>query len=252
MDIKKSLYEYHKINRFPLNYIMAHNDTFVAFIPSGTEYQSIFIVADANYNPIFTYVTNAYIFICNISDSGKYAACITASTKEINNDDGDSLFFFDIENKELLWKEKLKTHCKYIKHLIIDEIQRNILVRCNDFSYTYDFSGVVAFNEQQRIKSKTTSPYQLNTEINNLIDSMLKDSKKDIKLLEQIDQKLNIICKNEKISTYQLSLTFKNLADLYLSLKENDKALLYYKKGLEYNPKLPIKKLIKSLEETKQ
>jgi len=249
VDIKKTLYEYQKINRFPLNYIMAHNDTFVAFVPTGTDYQSMLIVADENYNPIFTYITNAYIFICNISDSGKYAACITASVKEADNDDGNSIFFFDIENKTLLWRKNLKTHCKFIKHLFIDERKHSILVRCNDFSYTYDFNGIVAFNEQQRVKSTTTSPYQLNTEINNSINSMFNNSQKDIKLLAEINQKLSIICKNEKMSTYQLSLTLKKLGDLYLSFEENEKALSYYKKGLEYNPKLPIKKLIKSLEE---
>lgn len=252
MDIKTLLYEYHKINNFPLNYILAHNDTFAAFIPCGTENQSMFVVADSNYNPIFTYITNAYIFICSISDSGRYAACITASSKELHNDDGDSLFFFDIENKKLLWKEKLKTHCKYIKHLFIDELKHSILVRCNDFSYTYDFNGIVAFNEQQRIKSKTISPYQLNSEINTLIDTMAKNSNKDIALLSQIKQKLNIICNNEKMSSYQISLTLQKLGDLYLSFNDIDNALHYYRKGLEYNPKLPVKKLINNLEENKQ
>lgn len=49
-------------------------------------------------------------------------------------------------------------------------------------------------------------------------------------------------------SEYQLGNAFKFLGDFYFYISEGEKALYAYRKGLQFYPKLPVKRTVKKLE----
>ncbi len=138
MDLKKSIAEqiiYH--SSIPMRVAMSHKNTIATFIPTDTSFQSMLVIVDKTLNPLFSYITNAYIFGVTLSDSGRYSACVTASSPT-KDKDGDSIFFVDIKNN-IVNKYMSPVHCKYIKGLFIDELNKKIFIKCKDRSFTINF-----------------------------------------------------------------------------------------------------------------
>ena len=79
-----------------------------------------------------------------------------------------------------------------------------------------------------------------------MIVEMINGNKSDNLLLAK--SLLNKSATNPKMSAYQPSTSYKLLGDLYFKLTDLQNALVAYQRGLYYNPKLAVKKLIKSIE----
>lgn len=245
---QKYLENYKCASTFIQNFVMSSVNTIVAFTSAETQFHSWISVLDLNFSPLFTYETNASIHCCDISDDGRYIVWQTASSSE---DDSNSLFLFDVSTKSLLWKKSAPIHCKYLSGIYIGLDDDEIECVYEDISIKYNFNGEELYPEQNyknMIKSNCVSPYYWNYEASKIIDSLNDEFNEDVE--HEVLERLYASERNTKMSGYQLSLTYKKLGDCYLANGYNDKALSAYKKGLELNEKLPVKRLISKLTKT--
>ena len=93
-------------------------------------------------------------------------------------------------------------------------------------------------------KLNRTSPYYLNELANDLI---VKLNKKFNNIFEERIIELLYIISRKSMSTYQLSLTYKNFGDCYLKYEMTEEAIACYESGLKLNGALPVKRKIKEL-----
>ncbi len=91
------------------------------------------------------------------------------------------------------------------------------------------------------------SPYSLLAEANRLISESTKKGILPTNSEKQIILLLNAAESYPNMSTYQLSLAHKDLADLYSSLEITGSAIEHYEIALRMNPKIAVKKKLKHL-----
>ncbi len=91
------------------------------------------------------------------------------------------------------------------------------------------------------------SPYSLLAEANRLISESRKNEGFLPNYEKQIISLLNASESYPNMSTYQLSLAHKYLADLYASLEITGSAIDHYEIALQMNPKIAVKKKLKQL-----
>ena len=91
------------------------------------------------------------------------------------------------------------------------------------------------------------SPYSILAEANRLISESTKEGGFPPDYEKQIVSLLNAAESYPNMSTYQLSLAHKDLADLYCSLEITGSAIEHYKIALRMNPKIAVKKRLKNL-----
>lgn len=91
------------------------------------------------------------------------------------------------------------------------------------------------------------SPYSILAEANRLISESTKKGGFPPDYEKQIISLLNAAESYPNMSTYQLSLAHKDLADLYSSLEITGSAIEHYEIALRMNPKIAVKKKLKQL-----
>ena len=230
------------------NFALSHVDTMAAFLPGGERFTGVFAVLDMSFSPLFTHITGAYIHCCSISDDGNWAACQTASAE---SEDGSCIFLFDISNRHLQWKTPSPFRALYTRGIFIDPQAERVFVHCKDITLQYAFSGELlrdATFEDEYIRSKGRSPYELVEQANLMIES-LSDSF-DAGVEREIVMRLNAAQANPRMSHYQLSLAYRNLADCYYRNELNQEALQAYRQASQYNPNIGRKKIMRKLEES--
>lgn len=242
LKLNRFLRESCKYNNNAFNFIFSHKCTIVCFIHlKGL--LSLITVTDSDFNPLFLHKVDAIIAQCNISTNGKYIAWQTANS---NSDDSNSIFFYDVVNKNLLWKHQAYIHSKYLKGIYIFDF---VEVQYDDVTIKYDFQGNEIddkMNYYTRLKSKCISPYFWNSEVLKIIDALDNDFHSHVETL--VLERIDLIESNDKMSKFQLSQTYKRLGDCYLNHNYKLKALNTYKKGLSLSEKLPVKRIIAKLE----
>lgn len=92
------------------------------------------------------------------------------------------------------------------------------------------------------------NPYEFNNNANKILDYIIEHHEYSTDKLNEAIELFNIAKAHRNMSTFQLSLSCKKIAEVYEIANDINNALLYYKKGLEYNSKLPVKTKIKNLE----
>lgn len=247
-DIRTELYKCHlHYNHCEMNFISSQVDTMACFLNLPETYHSAFVIADMHYNPIFYMETNAYIYTCSISCSGKYAIFRTARSPFT---DSNKHFFINVEKRELLWGTPTESNSKTVNGYFIDESKRLIFEHHEDYKILYNFEGDF-LNKKEWLSNRMTHSdstfYELIDNACNLMKKYMSGNS------ETFEEKLIINslkgAENKGVSSeYQLGIAYKLLGDLYSNLHNNEKALYAYKKGLSFYPKLPIKRIIKNLE----
>lgn len=122
------------------NFILSGVNTMVAFLSADKLYHSWISVLDLNFNPFFTYETNAYIHCCNISTDGNYIAWLTAHS---SNSDNHSIFFYDVNAQNLLWKISAPINIKFSKGVFIFSDESVIECCYKNTKVRYDFNGKI-------------------------------------------------------------------------------------------------------------
>lgn len=246
-EIQQLLYNECRNSASHANFILSHIDTMACFSTLPSLYHGIFAVTDTHFIPFYYMETTAYIHCCGISNNGNYAIFRTANSPY---EDSNKAFFINVQSKTILWKKDLKTSFKSIESFFIDTTKQTITEVHRDYNAIFSFEGDF-LNELQwiekRYKHTDCDPYELLTIALNIFNSItdINIQKNNLKLAIKY---LKIAEETPNTSTYQLSLAYHQLGDLYFKFIDGANALKYYKKALALNPNLPIKRTIKILE----
>lgn len=227
------------------------NNDFACFVSNGKKLGSYLYVVSNSLEIKFVYETDCNIALCAISLSGKYVVFRTAYAPYDYND-GAMIFFVDVEKKQLLWKKEAEAPVNGITNLFIDEIKNNILEFHKDYTIIYDFNGS-CLNKNEWILSRAEHSdatfYTLLGYANNFLNLSINENY-DYEYEQTILYFLNGAINKGIASEYQLAQTYKLLGDYYFNLTDGTKALDAYKTGLKYYPKLPVKRVIKTLSDS--
>lgn len=226
-----------------INFGMTHSSTICCF-DGKTLY-----LTDCNLRPVLTYESSSYIHACAISDTGRYIVCQTANSREGDTESG-VMILFDVTKKAEIARSKIPTGWKGMTHLFVDENAKRIFVYYGSSKVDYDFSlqpndaALESFMRAQRTDPKA-SPYELNGRAQELIANAKAGSEDWNAVENEVLSILQRIGANAKMSRYQLSLTYRELGDLYAERGDHAKAASAYEEGLSLNPNLPVKKKLK-------
>lgn len=229
------------------------NNYDIACFSSKNDYHSNLYVVSQSYDIKYKCSTDCYIHCCGISDSGRYLIFQTANAPNNCRTDGNKHFFVDVINKKQLWSIPTETRFQTIKNYFIDERKCIITENHSDYQVLYDFQGNF-INRSEWINWLGNHPghsdasfYNLLFLACNLMQEAMENGKEIIyekTIVKLIDSSIEAGIRSE----YQLGNTYKLLGDFYFNISEGEKALSAYKKGLQFCPKLPVKRTIKKLE----
>ena len=234
------------------NFVRSHVNTSVGFIGTAP-LESQISVLDDDFNILLSYDVKAYIGACTISDDGNYIAWQTANS---NTDDGNSICLFDVNNNQMMFQIEANVHIKHIVNIFLETIENGVLLHCHyntgDITYTSD-GNIKTYNIESTealVSKGLVSAYALLNEAELLISTLCDEFHIEISLQASKKIEAAIHSKNG-VSAYQSAVLYKRLADVLLTNNYKEQALLYYKKGLELNSKLPVKRIVKQLESKK-
>lgn len=181
---------------------------------------------------------NANIFNSGISDDGKFACVQTSHTKPMNNDDANKLYFFDLQNKILLWKKALPSG--WADSYNINTITNTLTLNYNNTSVDYDFDGNMKdLNKWSKQRLDILEPY----EIKSIAEDLIKTHSVNIDIYEDEIIELLTVAESKGVSNYQLAQCYRWLGENFLTLNNKSKAIKYFDKALKLYPRIGVKKL---------
>lgn len=173
-----------------------------------------------------------------ISTSGRYAAVETYFS---DSNDQNKIFFFDLNNRKLLWgKERSAGN---IKEFEFDEDNSILLISYQKGGrYRYNFKGEFLdqnkFMKERILFANGYELYDIAKEKMNDLDyefSNFKDYKEVLLILKKAT--------NEDISDYTKARVYRILGEIYYNFNKTDKAMYNFEKALFYNPNVGVKRL---------
>lgn len=246
----KMLYEAckHK-SQYESNWMFAQNDFICCF--KG----KILYLTDTNFRPLLMYESTSFIVACGISRTGKYIVCQTAYNHE-NDEDSGTTIIFDVEKRAIICRKCIEIGVNSTRIIFVDEQKKVIAFYVADRILGNNKNIVVKYDFELNPDEETLkeyyrkpdiSPYLLNARVQMLIEKM----KNEIIQWHEVDQEIIYLLERLKddddMSHYQLSMTYKQLGDLYSKYDNVEKAILSYETGLLLNPKLAVKRKLNQL-----
>ena len=191
---------------------------------------------------IFKQKVEANILNSSISEDSNYAIIQTAFNDESN--DGNSLFFIHILEKQVLWK--ITNQYGLADKYLINSDEKIIYTYQSEKIYRYDFDGnFLDIAKLEKDKEKNGNGYELfeiaKKKINKLDEGEIPEN-----VFSSIENLLTRAIQNN-ISDYTKASAYRNLGELYYKISNNQKALEFFEKAISYNPKIGINRLIASL-----
>lgn len=225
----------------------------IACFSSKEDYHSNLYVVSRKYDIKYHCTTDCYIHRCALSDSGRFLFFQTANSPDAHRTDGNKRFFIDVINQKQLWSVPTETIFQSVKNYFIDERKNIIYENHGDFQVSYDFQGNF-LNKIEWMEWVAEYPAHIRNPFYVLLswacdlmqDSMMSGTERlhEKTIIKLIDSAIGTGISSE----YQLGNAFKLLGDFYFCISEGEKALYAYRKGLQFYPKLPIKRIVKKLE----
>lgn len=206
----------------------------------------LFVITDQRFVR-FKYETDCYIHKTAISNSGRFAVFQTANSPDESHKDGHRLFFADAYEGILLWSIVTETKFQTVENYFIDESNETILEFHKDYTVVYDFSGVF-MNRMEWIENRVHHSDVTFYELLNLASDLMDENPDSISKLRTAHTLIKNAISLGIASEYQLGMIYKKLGDCYFAERNGSAALACYKSGLKYYPKLPVKRVIKTLE----
>lgn len=186
---------------------------------------------------------NANLLNNGISSKGGYAVFQTANNEE--SDDGNKLFFFDLNNQKLLWKKSVKTG--WAKEYQFDEDQ-GILFLFYDHNrcYRYNFQGEFLDEklwQKERVKfAEGYELYDIAMEKIELLDSKKASNKAYKRLLPLLKRAVK-----EDVSDNTKARLYRKIGEIHYKNDDTENALLNFELALNYYPKVGVKRLYDKL-----
>ena len=156
---------------------------------------------------LIQYKYNANLYNNGLSKNGEFAVCQTGNS---DNEDGNKLSFFDLDKRRLVWKIEPKP--QWADNYGFD-IEKEIL------SLYYEDGRTYRYGLLQVANLSTYSEFI----------SMMK------KALEK------------GVSEYYQSLIHRELGEVYQKIDAQSEAIHHFEKAISLNPKIGVKKMLKSL-----
>ena len=195
-----------------------------------------FYAFNSNNEILLKHIVNANIFNSDISDDGKFACMQTCNSNDTN--DSNQLFFFNIENSQLLWKKHMISG--WADNYTIDTITNTLTLHYKNLSIDYDFNGNIKDEKawkKQRIN--ILQPYQLKS----LAEDLIKTHTANINIYENEIIELLTVAESKGVSNYQLAQCYRWLGEAFLTLNNESKTIKYFDKALKLYPRIGVKKL---------
>lgn len=185
---------------------------------------------------------NANIFNSGISDDGKFACVQTAHTKPMDNNDANKLYFFDLQNKILLWKKTLPSG--WANSYTIDTITSILTLHYHNTSIDYDFDGNMKdLNKWSKQRLNVLEPY----EIKSIAEDLIKTHANEIYIYENEILELLTAAESKDVSNYQLAQCYRWLGEAFININNVAKTITYFKKALDLYPNIGVKRLYSKL-----
>lgn len=236
-------------SQYESNWMLAQNDFICCF--KG----KILYLTDTNFKPLLMYESTSFIAGCGISRTGKYIVFQTAYNPE-NDEDSGATIIFDVEKREMICRKCIEIGVNQTRIIFVDERKKVIAFYIADGTLGNDKNIVVKYDfnlnpDEETLKEyykKTDiSPYMLNARIHELISRVDNKMNQWQEIEQEITYLLERLKNDDNMSHYQLSMTYKQLGDLYSEYGNVEKAILSYETGLLLNPKLAVKRKLNQL-----
>jgi ribosomal protein L40E/tetratricopeptide (TPR) repeat protein len=221
---------------------LAENGNFIVNDWMTPELGGTFYAFNSDVNILIKEQFNSNLGENGLSENGQYAVLETLYSE---SDDCNKIFFFDLNNKKLLWERK--RDLGNIKSFKFD-LNGNILIISYDKhgNYCYSFKG--EFLDQNKLE-KYSITYGNGYELFDIArKKMEKLDYKDSNLSDYAEI-LSILKKssNKDISAYTKARVYRSIGEIYYNFDKTDEALKNFGKALKYDPKVGIKRLYDKL-----
>lgn len=219
---------------------VANNGTFIIndWLTEGN-LKGIFYTFDVNGKCIVKHTFNANLLNNALSDDGKFA-CVQSCNAD--SDDARKLYFFDLENKSLLWSKSMFSG--WADSYTIDTDSKTLILHYKNESVEYDFDG----NIKDLDKWKTQRLSVLDRyELKSIAEDLIKSNNSNIKIYENEILELLNVAELKEVSNYQLAQCYRWLGEAFFKLNDTNSTIKYFKKALELYPKIGVKKLYTKL-----
>jgi len=187
----------------------------------------------------------ARLYNNGISPDGNFACCQTCHS---DNNDANSLFFFDLSEKKLLWKGspvggqpdsyEFDTEKKLL-YIIYEKYGR----------FAYDFSG--AFLDKDKWENSYVNKID-GYDLYLFVEKKFKELDEDVTLVKA-KEILDLLDKSLKGLTdnYAIASVHRTKGEIFEVLKDYDKAIEYYEQALSFDSKIGVKRKLNSLKKKK-
>jgi tetratricopeptide (TPR) repeat protein len=224
---------------------LAENGTFIIndWVASSV-HCGIFYVFNSKAEVLLKSKFNSNLYHNGICESGKYAVVETLYSE---SDDQNKIFFYDLNNGELLWERE--RDAGNIKSFNFDE-NKNILTvyYANGINYRHSFNGEFLDNEKLEKKLITrANGYELFRRAEEKMDDLdYKNSN-----ISDYDEVLSLLLKASKkdVSLPTKARIHRMIGEIYYNYGKTDEALKNFEIALSYDPKVGIKRLYDKLNE---
>lgn len=213
----------------------------------GGENQGTFYAYDDSGNVLVSHKFKANLGPNAISADGKYAVCQTFYS---DNEDGNTLSFFDLPRRKLSWKIEpipgpADGFCfdteNSILHLLYDD----------GGDFRYDFQGNFLDNESWENKvADSANGYDLF----NLAAEKMDDLESKKADLSSYDEVLSLLKRavDKGISEYFQARAYRLLGEISLKRDLRSEAIDYFERALAADPRIGVKKLLTKLKTENQ
>jgi len=228
-----------KENIGPLNEgHVANNGTFIFSVwPNSAIDYSMFYAFNKEGQLIISYKTNALIFKCGISPTGRYAVLQTSIG--IEPEDGNKLCLFNLESRKLIWK---LTQSWYADSYSIDEEKKVVYLHVGRRRYRYDFQGKFLDAE---IGEDNLLEVGSGYDILNMVETKFKklnDENADPVDFLKLILPLQTITERE-VSDNTYARVYRMIGEIQLNNGLKKEAATNFEKALSWNPKIGVKKI---------
>jgi tetratricopeptide (TPR) repeat protein len=215
------------------------NDWMFKGEPIGT-----FYAFETNGREIIKHKLNANIYNNVISSDGRFAVC---QTLDSDNEDGNKVLFFDLSKRELVWKfEPAPGRAESFGFDLESQTLR--LSFKNGKTYRYSFDGRFLDSEEwEKEKIESSNGYEL-FEIALEKYEELKSQKAE---MPSYNEFISLMKKalDKGVSEYYQAMIHRELGEAYHKLGMLAETIHHFEKAISINPKIGVKKVLKSLKE---
>jgi hypothetical protein len=224
---------------------IAENGNFIINDWMGSNLSGTFYAFNSDAKIIFKRKFNSNLGNTAISDNGQYAALETYHSE---SDDSDKIFFFDLNNKTILWERK--RDLGNIKRFKFDSNMLTVFYDDNNLSYRYNFQGVLV--DQDKFE-KERLLYANGYELFNIAKEKMDKLDYENNDLSDYDEVLSFLERSSKenISDYTKARVYRTIGEIYYNYNKTEEALENFEKALHYGPKVGIKRLYDKLNKNK-